>query len=121
MEGIFIFGTINGTAERPYSFTDQSGQHREGVTRLIRIEIGEQMDLFDQPEKIYAEVRVPEKEWDRLRTKAVAMQNEKKAVYMRVNPHSMNRNGHPVVTATVSTDILELDSTVSKLAKVANT
>ena len=102
-QGIFVYGVINGIAEKPYDFMTR-GERVQGVSCQIRVLIGEQSDAFGESEKIYAFVKVPQTHWDRLKADAIRLTG--KRVVMRVNPDSY-QNGTAFLRATGDTELAE--------------
>jgi len=104
--GVYVIGFINGTKEKPYSFTDDHGVSRNGTTYAIRLHIGEKTDDYGDTVKVYCEVRVPEEHWSRLKSRAAELSG--KLVSIGGYAHSYNR-GLSILRAHELTEIVPID------------
>jgi len=70
-----IEGTVLGYSEKPYDFTDEAGERRQGVTRLLHI-----LDGMNT-----VEVKVPEALATQAATYAQANENKKTRLSVKVS------------------------------------
>jgi hypothetical protein len=98
--GTYLVGVIQGTSVQEYNIQGENVKSRQ-----VRLLLGEQMDAFGEPEKIYAIIKCPEREWIRIQDQATKMKG--KRIYALVNPDGY-RNGTPVTRATSLTNFVEV-------------
>ena len=109
MQGIYVFGTILGASEEPYKFKNKdTGEEVTGMTRIIGIHAGDQVDMFDNPQPVIVHVKCPakfEEKWIELKT--LASQLKGKQVHMNVDSGTPKAGGISVCTVREDTVITE--------------